>query len=726
MPGDHPILLVPPPVEREHHPVAQFLLNLKKINIYIAIQAVLDALDIWLSAIKYVFDALNPSSGNKSTAQMYQWLSHLDGLLVLILGSVFFALFAFCGNYFDTKKGAQQPVLVQHFSKMAESYWPFLRDCFKGLKWTFKGTRSFLLVFQLILDQSLVGLITPLGIGLGLVSAATRAWNRGMVERRKVLQGENDAFREHIKFINAGLVDVGEEWVNDFDRLSPELKSLYTGTVIRQLHPETSQYKYYCVKDGKLVAIEGLTLNEQRFLARVVHDPSILKTDYYHYKQKLSAAGLAQGQLAEMLVTKAHFLDQVTDHRHQDFQKLYAHPKFQSDSKKAYTSALVNGLLNSPYYFLGVLSLVLNLIPASFFPFAVAFCSVFMVLNVVAELYQEFDYQRRLSISQSKAQLAMIKRLVSLEWDKINDVMDGVLQGQVITAEMKKTALLQLLGVSSIAYMEDSIPLAPLLIDMSKQAQIQASMERLSRYYQDFSQCKQKLKAAMVLENRATFMQGIKNGLHMYGVFNGCLMTVATIAFLSGWTFGLPFFYASLAAGFLFTVAGVLFTVLLVNRKKPGSENSSPATVEKNQGEIGFWVPEKLPELMLNEHDISPSKNLMISEQCEVARQFMSGSKKGVKFLQTALMLSIGMSEDVPIPLKITYGIVALAYAGIFSMKGLRGLMRVDNHDYEQSWLIGRFFNRRPTALVKSKSGFFNTAMESPVLSSARHLGVGV
>jgi len=723
MSGVHPILLVPPPVEREHHPVAQFLLNLKKINIYIATQAVLDALDIWLSAIKYVFDALNPSSGNKSTAQMYQWLSHLDGLLVLILGSVFFALFAFCGNYFDTKKGGHQHVLMQQFSKLAEAYWPFLRDCFKGLKWTFKGTRSFLLVFQLILDQSLVALITPLGIGLGLVSAATRAWNRGMVERRKLLQGENDAFREHIKFINAGLVDVGEEWVNDFERLSPELKSLYAGTVIRQQHTDN----YYCVKDGKLVAIEGLTSREQAFLSGVVHDPSILKTDYYHYKQKLSAAGLGQGQLAQMLATKSRFLDQVTDHQHQDFHKLYAYPKFQADANKAYSSALANGLLNSPYYFLGVLSLVLNLIPAGFFPFAVAFCSVFMVLNVVAELYQEYDYQRRLSISQSKAQLAMIKRLVSLEWDKINDVLDGVLQGQAITAEMKKTTLLQLLDAPSIEYMQDgTLPASPLVIDVRQQDQIKASMERLSRYYQDFTQCKQKLKAAMVLENRATFMQGIKNGLHMYGVFNGCLMTVATIAFLSGWTFGLPFFYASLAAGFLFTVAGVLFTVLLVNRKKPGSENSSPATVERTQGEIEFWVPEKLPELMLNEHDISPSKNLMISEQCEVLRQFMSGSKKGVKFLQTVLMLSIGMSEDVPIPLKITYGMVALAYGGIFTMKGLRGLMRVDNHDYEQSWLVGRFFNKKQTALVKSKSGFFNTAMEPPALGSARQLRAGV
>jgi hypothetical protein len=721
-------------------PIAKFLLDLKQVNIYIAIQAVLDALDIWLSAIKYVFDALNPSSGNKSTAQMYHWLATADGLLMLILGSVFFALFAFCGNYFDFKKNTSKHPIVQKFSKMADNYWPFLRDCFKGLKWTFKGTRSFLLVAQVIAQQNFVYLITPLGIGLGVLSAVNRAWNRGMVERRKVLQAENDAFRKHIKCINAGFVQVDEKWRDNFQDLSEELKSLYAGAVVRVRQKDGQDQYFYVTTQAQetgvfnqkaeaesyqLRPLDGLTEAESAFLQKLENDPLIQKTDYYHYKKKLALEGvdLENSRLGKILAIKANYLD------HLDYNTLRNYPCFQKDARQAYASSLINGILNSPYYFLGVLSLVLNLIPASVFPFAVAFCSVFMVLNLIAELYQEFDYQRRLAISQTKAEIAMIKRLVSLEWDKINELFDAC-----ATAEAKKMAILSMIQQEEFLswrqevvenYLDTDLPLQTqvqaIYFDAGRQAALKQSLERLATYYKDFSAAKKQLEAHLVLENRATFMQGIKNGLHMYGVFNGCLMAVSTIAFLSGWTFGLPFFYASLAAGVLFTGFGIAFTVLLANRRSKAEKIKQQETVKPEIAEIpasepAFWVPEKLPGFILNEQDISPTKNLMISEQCEVVRQFMSGSKKGVKLMQTLLMLAVGMSDEVPIPLKITYGAVALIYGGFFSLKGLRGLMRVDNQDYENSLLVGRFFPpaEPEDSLRRCTSQAFNTALVRP------------
>ena len=143
------------------------------------------------------------------------------------------------------------------------------------------------------------------------------------------------------------------------------------------------------------------------------------------YKKQLDESGIPeQSKLRDILRMKQNYLDNVTNPESSSFKQFYHFPVFQSDSKKAYASSLLNGVLNSPYYFLGVLSLFLKEISLSFFPYAIAICGFFMVLNLVAELYQEFDYQRRLKTSENKAKLSMIKRLVSVEWDKINQLID--------------------------------------------------------------------------------------------------------------------------------------------------------------------------------------------------------------------------------------------------------------------------------------------------------------
>lgn len=715
--------------EQEKSPVAKFLLNLTELNIYIGLQAVLDSLDIWLSAIKYVFDALNPSSGNRSAAEMYRWLHSSEGLLIFILGGVFIALFSFCGNYVDTKKKGNKPWLIQEFAKLADATWPYLRDSFKGLKWTFKGMRSFLLVAQLLANQNMVHLITPLGIALGVVAALNRAWSRGMVERRKVVQSNNDGFREHVKFLNVAFAELGAKWKDNFEHLDDHFKRIYQGSVLK-----IGKNFFYVDENLKL---QELSLSFKPTLGTQI--------DIFHYKKYLETCNESDRvELSRILKIKEDYLKRISNATTDEAKSFYDFPKYQVDGKQAYASALLNGVLNAPYYFLGVLSLYLDVIPATIFPYAIVICGLFMVLNVVAELYQEFDYQRRLSISQNKAKLSMIKRLIRHEWDKINQLIDS----QFITEPAKDSEefknvfikILHKLCIEAEASESESLK-DPVYINYinklkstypevndtlhcrftkEQKNELTACLERLSSYSKDFDEYKSTLRRHLVLDRQATFMQGIKNGLHIYGVFNGCLIALSTMAFLAGFNLGIVFLYISIACGITFVTLSTIFTMVLTKNAQPAGGTLTPSgsnsdlsivssssttsdlsTNALNHGEI--WMPDDVQK-KLNELDIQPSRNLMISEQCEVFRQFMSGSKKGVKLLQTILMLAVGTSTDIEVSEKLLYGAVALTYGGLFSLKGLRGLMRVDNHDYEKSTLVGGFFSKQETKKTLSRT----------------------
>lgn len=68
-------------------------------NLYIATQATLDSLDIWISSLKYYFDVTNPASSNLSTLMMNDWLLTEEGFFTFFLGGALVSSFAFLGNY---------------------------------------------------------------------------------------------------------------------------------------------------------------------------------------------------------------------------------------------------------------------------------------------------------------------------------------------------------------------------------------------------------------------------------------------------------------------------------------------------------------------------------------------------------------------------------------------------------------------------------------------------
>ena len=587
--------------------VSNFLLDLdrKEKNSFIAFQALLDSIDLWNSCIKYYCDVLNPTSSRASAQMMIDLLETPGGAALFFVGSALFGTFAFLGNFTDVLDRKNSMI-----SQISDTYWPYVRDCIKGVKWTYKGMRSVFLVGQVIYAQLSIALIVPLGVGLGALSAANRFWNRSMVERRKDYQKINDGFRVHIKCINAcymelkqlpskwelehiypgSLLNIGGQYYlisangesKPYNDLSDEeiavLASNFdneTGGRIDWFHFKTLLEEKNIPKDSVLARI---CLEKKNFLKEIANQkyvspnehvqnvhtglihlnelPSVDKLRYFYqgciikkdgqyaivdlaaegyqkllelsYEEKAFLDALSSGTSIDDLTEALNISDLSDDsvldavlknrktlsERSSCYNNIVGRPTFQTDALQAKCSAVLSGVLNAPYYFLGILSMVA--LPYTAFIGAVAACSTFMILNVVAELYQEIEYQRRLKVSELKARMSMVKRLMSSELDLINDSLNELGEPEQNAKENYIQALRNILVVlapgqqlSSLSNFFGAVQGTDLSALSSNQQELIQHLQNRAAYQKEFIETKKLLHDELVLNDKYLVMQGI-------------------------------------------------------------------------------------------------------------------------------------------------------------------------------------------------------------------------
>lgn len=861
---------------------SDFLLELKEKNSLIAFQALLDSIDLWVSCIKYYCDILNPASSRLSAQMMVDILSSPEGATIFFIGAALFGAFAFIGNYSDAEDKKNSVI-----ANLCDTYWPYVRDSIKGVKWTYKGMRSVFLVGQMVTAQLSIAYIVPLGVTFGAISAVNRFWNRGMVERRKQHQIVNDSFRAHIKSINACFISLESEpsqW---------ELQNIYQGCIIKlpkivenaddkagKEGTSEPQFDYYRVvknavalNESKqqywgLEPINNLSENEKSILDCNHKREDGDRIDWFHFRTILKEKGIPENSvLGTILEEKKQFLqkisyqkkliddgtqsysrdmlagfvhlnnwpsDKVLMHAYQhcvvhldgqdeqagyyhiyvddtngtvvkeklpqedseclnhikhlsavpideyvlalqslpnserlknfalerkkiiernyQYYQLIGRPEFQKDSLEAKCSAILGGVLNAPYYFLGLLSMVS--LPYTAFIGAVAACSAFMLLNVVAEYYQESDYQRRLKISQLKANMSMLKRLISSEWDLINDLLPSsnnrdaeqkkakekfeLYLKTMLACEMSeedRQLLMNYLKLENEDENDQEQPISTALND-EQQAMLQY-LRNVSDYQKRFEQDKKALRAELVLSDNFILMQGIRNGLYCYGIANGFLMTLAIMSFFGVFSFTPAMFWASIGFGFFCVAAGLLYTwwnAKAFSEAHPTEKNRlaaelqnqrNPMITEEDSRTWGneYYFDAKSRGQIETVDDIKQTQNLMISDQCEVLRQVISGNKKGYKLLQTlSVFLPALAANSQATATQAIYLSVGLFYAGFFALKGLRNLVRVDNKEYEKSttWKMLTFWDtpKKADSFATKRQSSVNTIFSRDASSS--------
>ena len=671
---------------------AGFLENLKsKGNQYIAVQSVLDALDLWNSSIKLYFDAIDAET---STDALNAWLTCPIGATCFFSGAALICGFAYLGNGLNNQ---QQFGL----SKLADSSWPYFRDMLKGLKWTFKGTRSFMIVASVLGQYQFLNYLAPIGLGLGVLSACNRMWNRHMVENRKSMQESNDRFRRQVKGINACFLEVKKDLVFDDNGNARQdvLKHIYAGSILKiATGNEPDVYDYYIVDGDGNCTRQNSSFAKHTFITALNRE--INPTNANREINTTNAKRIYWEQFAVLLNTHSignpsdqlDYFDSILGNKKTYIEKLLdpdsetskfvrdqAH--FQKDPLTAYASAGFSGLLNAPYYFLGILSMVV--LPHPIFIAAVVVCSVFMLLNIAAELYQENDYQRRLKISQLKANLVKAKRLLILEWQQVNLYVSqkpSLLNSREANVALNyKIELLynQAMGDEDCKYSTEEEVLVYLGVHR----------ERIKKYEREYACHSVKLKDELQLNKDRVCWQGVRNGLVVFGAFNGLLMTIASMKFIFGIGFVPMFFYASIIAGIILTLCICFYTIYCLSGPKDNSNDEIDDAGDDAGDDVNLqniFIAESTQKI-LNEKAVKPSKNLLITENAEVFRQLLSGFKKGMKLLQTLSVylpkLPSGGGILAALSL-IAAGISCIAaglmFAVFFALKGLKGLMRVD------------------------------------------------
>lgn len=164
--------------------------KLHELGYIYALYGALDGLSISYSMFKYLFDLLNKTNASDA---MHEWMVSPEGLAIAASTTISFIAFSMLANHFkDDDKNK--------FKSYVAIIWPYVRDVTKGLKNAYKGFRALIQVFELLgAGNDLRSLIVPVGVFLGVLSAANRVWMRYEVNRRKDMMKANAQLLADVK-----------------------------------------------------------------------------------------------------------------------------------------------------------------------------------------------------------------------------------------------------------------------------------------------------------------------------------------------------------------------------------------------------------------------------------------------------------------------------------------------------------------------------------------------
>ncbi|ASQ44671.1 hypothetical protein [Legionella clemsonensis] len=498
--------------------------RLHELRIVYAIYGALDGLSLSYSMIKYTFDLLY-GNGNVSTSDlMHEWMLTPEGIAAAATSTITLVVFAMLANHFQDDD-------ANKFKSYLATVWPYCRDTMKGLKNAYKGFRSAVQVIDLIGGQNLNFMIVPMGLLLGVLSAANRIWFRYQVNIRK------DMMKANAKLLDA---------IKNSDNLSL--------AEIEQKHSETKS--------------QSMTLRRQMLL-----------------------------------------------------------------------SAAYGGVVDGLYLYVGVLSLC-ALAPQVFLAMTV-FCAVYFIACIATRIYEEYDFQRRLVITQAKIDLALCGKKLEVEF------LNLMKSGERIGYEEQKKLF----------------------------AEQKKLFTEINHLYETFEKKRAYLRELSTLSYSSAFLAGMKNGLAAYGALASLIFGVATILVLASASFPPFLLITCISMGMGFLIAFIAHSLIHAHRHQikqeaetihnPHNQQLNEILVSLKQAndqvkeQIAELKPEKIKTAITDGMVVDPSPQFFFQEWFEVVRSFFSGLGKGSKAVDFTMNSfqergADGHYHDTPIMVGIT------------------------------------------------------------------------
>lgn len=284
--------------------------------------------------------------------------------------------------------------------------------------------------------------------------------------------------------------------------------------------------------------------------------------------------------------------------------------KYQSDNTRwlSYLSVGLGGFLDGLYLYVGVLGLAALSFPM--FIAMVAICAFYTLACVVIRVYEEYDFQMRLFITQTKCKLELIAK------------------------ELETTYSIFLsLQSKSNKNQEDLLDLIRL-------------RKEIYSVLNEFEEHRKLLRKQLTNTYLTATLIGLKNGLYAYGAVASIIFFSASILVLCGVGFPPALLVISVLLGLVFVV-GFIIHSLVVNYKHLNMEQTKVERPYdhlndmKNKIKLNLEIEEPLEAGAFHQSvkdglSVDPSPQFFFQEWFEVLRSLFSGFGKGQKFVDFA------------------------------------------------------------------------------------------
>lgn len=318
----------------------------------------------------------------------------------------------------------------------------------------------------------------------------------------------------------------------------------------------------------------------------------------------------------------------------------------------AYLAVAVGGFIDGLYLYVGVLGLAV-LSPPLFTAMAVI-CLIYTLACIITRLYEEYDFQQRLLITQTKCQIALLIKVVETSYAQL----------LLLRNKLNKTPL-DLIAIKQLE-------------------------EEVCQFIGEFEEKRQLLISQSSRSYLAAILLGMKNGLYAYSALASVLFLVGSILVLTGATFPPALMVSCVILGLFlmigFSIHSVVKTYFHTNKNETIEERPYYHLIEMRtsilEGHDNYYLEgESFHESIKDGLSLDPAPQFFYQEWFEVFRSLFSGFGKGQKFVDFAgnplqELDDQGHYHDTPV-MYILGVISALIFGSILALRALaRGFGR--------------------------------------------------
>jgi hypothetical protein len=570
--------------------------NSRYVISVLALYGFLDGLNLTSSNLRLVFDVLYNNNTNASAYAMHEWMLSDEGIEILVGVSVVIIGLSLFANLISTSKNKNAT------ARNLANLQAILRDLSKSLKNAYKGIRSALLALIVFAGQDLRFLIIPIGLSLGLLSALNRIFYRQLDGARKDLMQLNSTcslnaieqtiddacFVHRLQSLPAHLEPflysyiLVQESESSPPRLyfiekkinaqskKPQIKPTEINIGTHQLQTITQDLSIIMNDDepSKLLSSDqirkAITLNTSEYtfclytagmvmerntlylymVDNLLHYHAIAPNGEIVTQAVLPGAGNNYYSIDHPLTIEQinyniqqHILETASKKHHlylghTPLQKFHAQVMHQKDSQRylGFLSKAYSGIVDGLYLYMG--AAILTTLTPQLFIFVAALSLIFSLTCIATRLYEEHCKQRQFYINEIDAHLVICGK--ELEF------------------------LLIALDTNN---REESAALGTPTFTPSFEANHIRLVNALRIKMDEFNTYKIALRKKNTLSSSEAILEGLVNGLAIYGVVAAMMFSLSTIALIGSIAFP-PLIVVACAAiglGFLLGFAAYSF-----------------------------------------------------------------------------------------------------------------------------------------------------------------------